>query len=137
MEQIKHTLTVFACLSMLWLASCQTTTPTGTDENGATITYKSLAPQNVDIRGSIVSRRYNEGQVVLEVEGIGYTPGSRYNRAYVLVQPVTQITDTEGKSISLSELQMGQNVAIMLRGHGSGNFVGVGVARRVWLEEIF
>lgn len=137
MKLIKHPLTLFACLSLLWLGSCQTTAPTRTDENGNTSSYKSMAPQNVDIRGSIVSRRYNEGQVVLEVEGFGNTPSSRYNRAYVLVQPTTQITDTEGQSLSLSELQMGQNVAILLRGHGSGNFVGVGVARRVWLEEIY
>ncbi len=77
--------------------------------------------------------RYNQGQVVLEVEGVT-SPESRYNRAYVLLLPVTQIVSPTGSSLSLSELRQGQNVAILLRGGGRGNLVGMGVARKVWVE---
>ena len=72
---------------------------------------------------------------MLEVEGIT-SQNSRFTRAYVLVQPSTQIVDTNGQSISLSELQQGQNVAILLRGGGRGNLEGIGIARRIWLEEV-
>lgn len=80
--------------------------------------------------------RYDQGQVILEVEGFP-SQDSRYNRAYVLVVPTTQIIGIDGQSISLSELRQGQNVAILLRGGGRGSLVGLGVARKVWVEEIF
>ncbi len=70
---------------------------------------------------------------MIEVEGIS-SQDSRYNRAYVLVLPVTQIISPEGSSLSLSELRQGQNVAILLRSGGRGNLVGMGVARKVWVE---
>ncbi|MGV3586485.1 MAG: hypothetical protein ACO1OF_05760 [Adhaeribacter sp.] len=78
-------------------------------------------------------RQYSQGQVVLEVEGFP-SQDSRYNRAYVLVLPTTQIIGPEGKSISLSELQQGQNVAVLLRSGGKGNLVGMGIARKMWIE---
>jgi hypothetical protein len=70
---------------------------------------------------------------MLEVEG---TPSqnSRYNRAYVLVLPSTQIVDRDGTSISLSELRQGHDVAILLRSGGKGNLEGIGTARIIWLE---
>ncbi len=70
---------------------------------------------------------------MIEVEGVS-SQDSRYNRAYVLVLPVTQIISPEGSSLSLSELRQGQNVAILLRSGGRGNLVGMGVARKVWVE---
>ncbi|GAB3528994.1 hypothetical protein GCM10027443_07550 [Pontibacter brevis] len=73
---------------------------------------------------------------MLEVEGFP-SQDSRYNRAYVLVEPITQIVGVDGKPISLSELRQGQNVAILLRNGGMGNLVGMGVARKVWLEEVY
>ena len=94
-----------------------------------------MAPQRVDIRGSVLSARYSDGQVVLEVENFAPSPDSRYNRAYVLVLPTAQMVGPEGRSISISELRQGQNVAIMLRGGGEGNRVGLGVARKLWVEE--
>ncbi|GEO02597.1 hypothetical protein AAE02nite_02610 [Adhaeribacter aerolatus] len=78
-------------------------------------------------------RRYNQGQVVLEIDGFP-SQNTRYNRAYVLVLPTTQIIGPDGKSISLSELQQGQNVAVLLRSGGKGNLVGMGVARKMWVE---
>ena len=74
---------------------------------------------------------------MLEVEGLPAQQNTRYSRGYVLVEPITQIIGLDGNFISLSELQQGQNVAILLRGGGNGNFVGVGVARKVWVEEAF
>lgn len=119
-------------LSALWLAGCQTgTAPAGTPAN------RNQAPQRVDIRGSIITTRYNEGQVMLEVEAFAPSPDSRYDRAYVLVLPTSQMLGPDGQSISLSELRMGQNVAILLRGGGKGNFVGLGVARKLWVEDNF
>ncbi|MCJ8164159.1 hypothetical protein MKJ04_04845 [Pontibacter sp. E15-1] len=91
----------------------------------------------MDIRGSIVASRYNEGQVVLEVENFSPSPNSRYNRAYVLVVPTAQIIGADGQTISLSELGQGQNVSVLLRGGGRGNFVGIGVARKLWVENDF
>jgi 3-dehydroquinate synthase class II len=90
----------------------------------------------VDIRGSIIRSSYNQGQVMLEVEGTS-SQNSRYQRAYVLVLPTTQIVGREGTSISLSELQQGQNVAVLLRSGGRGNLEGIGIARMIWVEEVY
>jgi 3-dehydroquinate synthase class II len=87
----------------------------------------------MDVRGSIIRSQYDQGKVMLEVEGVP-SPDTRYDRAYVLVMPTTQIVGPDGQSISLSELRMGQNVAILMRAGGQGNFVGSGIARRVWVE---
>jgi hypothetical protein len=123
----------FCLLFAVWITGCQTSnTPTGTAD-AATNEKNRLAPQRVDVRGSIIMSRYNQGQVMIEVEGIS-SQDSRYNRAYVLVLPVTQIISPEGSSLSLSELRQGQNVAILLRSGGRGNLVGMGVARKVWVE---
>jgi hypothetical protein len=136
MTYLKRGLVAFCLLPALWMAGCQTSkAPAGT-ANTATAANKSAAPERVDIRGSILMRRYHQGQVMLEVEAIPAT-GSRYNRAYVLVLPATQIVNVDGRSISLSELQQGQNVAILLRSGGKGNMVGVGIARKLWIEEIY
>lgn len=122
-------------LSTVWTTGCQTSTaPTGTANT--TTAEKRLAPQRVDVRGSIIRSRYDQNQVVLEVEGVP-SPETRYNRAYVLVKPTTQIIDAGGRSISLSELRQGQNVAILMRGGGRGNMVGLGIARIVYVEEAF
>ncbi|MFD2512261.1 hypothetical protein ACFSRY_00160 [Pontibacter locisalis] len=132
MKQKQKVLTLLLFLSTIFMTNCKTG-GTPAESEGS----QSLAPQRVDIRGGIISSQYGEGQVVLEVEGFATTPDSRYNRAYVLVLPTTQITGPKGQSLSLSELRMGQNVAILLRGGGEGNRVGLGVARRVWIEDIF
>ncbi|WP_207433654.1 hypothetical protein [Sabulibacter ruber] len=118
---------------------CQTAAPVGTDTSANAAadarTQNSLAPTRVDLRGTITRRVYDRGQVTIEVEGYGTdTRFSRYNRGYVLVTPVTQIVGLNGGSISLSELYEGQNVAILMRGGGRGNFVGLGVARKMWIE---
>ena len=131
MKTIRQGLMAICLLTTVCLAGCQTSTGTTDTENAGN---RSLAPRRVDVRGSIIMSRYNEGQVMLEVEGFP-SQDSRFNRAYVLVEPITQITDINGNSISLSELRQGQNVAILLRGGGNGNLVGVGVARRIWLEQ--
>lgn len=118
----------FCFLFAVGLTACQTSTaPAGTAKQ------KRLAPQRVDIRGSITMSRYNQGQVMLEVEGVP-SQYVRYNRAYVLVLPTTQIIGPDGGSISLSELRQGQNAAVLLRNGGLGNLVGVGVARKMWVE---
>ncbi|WP_146894627.1 hypothetical protein [Adhaeribacter aerolatus] len=123
---------VFCLLFAVWLTGCQTSNaPAGAAD--ATTAEKRLSPQRVDIRGSIIMRRYNQGQVVLEIDGFP-SQNTRYNRAYVLVLPTTQIIGPDGKSISLSELQQGQNVAVLLRSGGKGNLVGMGVARKMWVE---
>ncbi|MGV3538442.1 MAG: hypothetical protein ACO1OQ_01440 [Rufibacter sp.] len=136
-KNIKTQFLSFLCLSLLWLAGCTTANaPADATANAETTQQvKSLAPARVDIRGTIIQSRYDQGQVTLEVEGFTGSPDSRYSRAYVLVQPITQIVNADGKTISLSELRQGQDVAITLRGGGRGNFVGVGIARKVWLEE--
>lgn len=131
-RNIRSSLFVFCCLSLWWLAGCTTATAPA-DATG--VQYQSMAPARVDVRGAITMSRYDRGQVVLEVEGFGTNPNSRYNRAYVLVEPITQIIGPDGKTVSLSELRQGQDVAIVLRGGGRGTFVGVGVARKVWLEQ--
>ncbi|AKD04034.1 hypothetical protein POKO110462_12980 [Pontibacter korlensis] len=120
----------------LWLTGCQTSSaPADTAET--TVNNRNLPPKRVDIRGSITTSRYNEGQVMLEVENFSPSPDSRYNRAYVLVLPTTQIVGPDGRSISLSEIRQGQNVAILLRGGGQGSMVGLGVARKMWVEDRF
>lgn len=130
----QQALAAFCLFATISMSGCQTSTnatSTATAEN------RSLAPERVDVRGSITMRRYDQGQVILEVEGFP-SQNSRYNRAYVLVEPITQIIGTDGQSISLSELQQGQNVAIVLRGGGKGNnIVGLGVARKLWVEDNF
>lgn len=135
--KLNHIITAFytlLILSVVSLTACQTSTAT----TGATVNQtRGLAPERVDIRGSVIASRYNEGQVVLEVENYSPSPNSRYNRAYVLVQPTAQMVNSEGQAISVSELRQGQNVAIIMRGGGRGNFVGVGVARKVWIEDQF
>ncbi|WP_347157543.1 hypothetical protein [Pontibacter chitinilyticus] len=132
-KHIQHFLTAFCLLIILGISGCQTSNaPVGTNIED----NRRLAPQRVDIRGSIVTSRYDKGQVMLEVNGFPSSE-SRYERAYVLVEPTTQIVGADGQSMSLSELQQGQNVAILMRGGGQGNFVGVGVARKVWIESTF
>ncbi|WP_299824828.1 hypothetical protein [uncultured Pontibacter sp.] len=131
-------LTAALCLAAgLWLSGCQASTTPAASSDTVTSAYRSMAPERVDIRGSIIQSRYDQGQVMLEVEGFSTTPDSRYTRAYVLVLPTTQMLDSKGQHISLSELRQGQNVAILLRGGGRGNAVGLGVARKLWLEEPF
>lgn len=120
-------------LGSLTLAGCQSSNVAGT----ADATTKSLAPQRVDIRGSITRSRYDQGQVMLEVEAFGNSPDSRYNQAYVLVLPTAQLIGPDGQTLSISELRQGQNVAIVLRGGGQGTFTGLGVARKVWVEDRF
>lgn len=122
-------------LLLAWgLSNCQSAQAPA---DGSTNGRKSMAPERVDIRGSIFASRYSDGQVVLEVEGTPPNINSVYDRAYVLVTPTAQVVDQEGRTISLNELRPGQNVAILLRGGGRGTRVGIGVARRVWLEELF
>ena len=119
-------------LFTICITSCQTSNvPTTT--NTSTANRKNLPPQRVDIRGSIINRHYSQGQVMLEVEGLT-SQNTRFNRAFVLVLPTSQIVDVNGSTISLSELQIGQNVAILLRAGGKGNLVGMGVARKMWVE---
>ena len=131
---MKYYTMLLLCLGITWLSACQ---GSQAPADATTENRKSLAPERVDIRGSIIANRYSDGQVVLEVEGIPPSINSTYDRAYVLVLPTTQIVDQQGRSISYNELRQGQNVAILLRGGGRGNRVGIGVARRVWLEDIF
>jgi hypothetical protein len=133
-KKVKQGLVAVCLLWALGMPACQTSTAPAGTADAATAEKKSLAPQRVDIRGSIIMRRYNQGQVVLEVDGFT-SQQSRYNRAYVLVVPTTQIVGADGSAISLSELQQGQNVAVLLRAGGKGNLVGMGVARKVWVEE--
>lgn len=131
-KHIQKVLASLFLISFFWLTGCQTgNAPANTAVN------RNLPPERVDIRGSIFASRYNEGQVVLEVEG---TPGqlnTRYDRAYVLVLPTAQLIGPEGRAISVSELRQGQNVSILLRGGGQGNRVGVGVARKLWVQDAF
>ena len=136
MKDIRKCLAALCLLAAsAWMSGCQTGAATA-GSGTATAENRSLAPQRVDIRGSIIRRHYDQGQVMLEVDGFP-SQYSRYNRAYVLVLPTTQIIDNDGQTISLSELQQGQNVAVLLRGGGEGNLLGVGVARKLWVEEIF
>lgn len=126
---------LFFCLLLTFIINaCQTSSRSAGTTNGANAGGKQLAPQRVDIRGTIILRRYNQGQVVLEVEGFP-SQYNRYNRAYVLVLPITQIIGPDGKSFGMSELQMGQQVAVLLRSGGRGNLEGIGVARKMWVED--
>ncbi|MFD2247579.1 hypothetical protein [Pontibacter ruber] len=123
-------------LFALYLTGCKTSTaPAGTD-NTTTSENARLSPQRVDIRGSIISSHYDQGQVMLEIEGFP-SQDSRYNRAYVLVLPTTQIINKDGQPSDMVELRPGVNVAVLLRGGGRGNFVGMGIARKVWIEDTF
>ena len=137
MKTIQKGLMAFCFVATLAMAGCQTSTRSAGRDSAATAGANRLAPQRVDIRGSIIRSRYSQGEVMLEVEGLPAQQNTRYSRGYVLVEPITQIIGLDGNSISLSELQQGQNVAILLRGGGNGTFVGVGVARKVWVEEAF
>ena len=121
-------------VSTLLLSGCRTTTAT---ETTATDDYRSLAQKRVDIRGQITTLRYHEGQYVMMVEGRAPSADSRYNSAYVLVLPTTEIIGIEGQSVNMNELVQGINVAVLLRGQGEGDFVGVGVARKMWIEEFY
>lgn len=132
---IRQGVAAFCLLTTVCMAGCQTSTAPAGTASTESAENRSLSPRRVDIRGSIIRSQYDQGQVILEVEGVPSQQFSRYNRAYVLVEPITQIVGIDGQSISLSELRQGQNVAILLRGGGNGNFVGVGVARKVWVEE--
>jgi hypothetical protein len=123
-------------LLAFWLTSCQKGSALTRSTNVETGENKRLSPDRVDIRGSIIRSRYNQGQVMLEVEGT-LSQNSRYNRAYVLVLPSTQIVGRDGTSISLSELRQGQDVAILLRSGGKGNLEGIGTARIIWIEETY
>jgi hypothetical protein len=133
-RHITQTLLTILLVSIAFLSGCRSSTAT---ENTGTENNRSLAPQRVDIRGQIVMLRYHEGQYVMEVEGRAPSPNSRYNRAYVLVLPTTEITGLDGQSVNMNELTQGQNVAVLLRGQGEGDFVGMGVARKMWLEEFY
>ena len=124
---------LFCLVFAVGMSGCQTSNPARGTADAASKEQNRSAPQRVDIRGSIIMSRYNQGQVVLEVEATAW-PESRYQRAYVLVLPVTQIESSHGGALSLSELRQGQNVAILLRSGGRGNLVGMGVARKVWVE---
>jgi len=136
LKRIKQTTAILFLLVTLSLAGCQTGNLPA--EAVATETEpQSLAPEFVDVRGSVVRRQYNQGQVMLEVENFGSPLDSRYDRAYVLVLPTTQIVDTDGSPISLNELQQGQQVAVQLRSGGKGNSTGTGIARKMWVEDLY
>lgn len=129
---LNNTLIGLGLLILLGLGACQTSTGT----TAGTGTQLNI-PQRVDIRGSIVSTRYSDGQIMVEVENYSPSPDSRYDRAFVLVQPVAQLFGPDGQSISINELRQGQQVAILLRGGGRGNRIGVGMARKLWVLERF
>jgi hypothetical protein len=132
MSKIQAGLAGFLVLVTLNITGCKTSNaPTNT--SNSTTARQNGSPQRVDIRGNILMSRYDQGQVMLEVEGL-LSENTRYNRAYVLVLPTTQIVGPDGSSVSLSELRQGQTVAVLLRAGGKGNMVGVGVARKMWVE---
>ncbi|MBB6610627.1 hypothetical protein H7F15_06235 [Pontibacter sp. Tf4] len=134
MRHKSYILTLLFLLSTAWLSGCRTSTETtSTTRDG----FNPLAPERVDVRGIITMSRYREGQIILEVEGRGPSTYSRYDRAYVLVLPTTDIVGLDGKSVYMNELLQGVNVAIMLRGRGKGEFEGVGVATKIWIEEFY
>lgn len=137
-KNLLHALMSLCFLVALSLTACQRGSAPTSPSNVETSDKQRLSPERVDIRGSIIRSRYNQGQVMLEIDGTAsQSQNSRFTRAYVLVQPSTQIVDTNGQSISLSELQQGQNVAVLLRGGGQGNLEGIGIARRIWLEQVY
>lgn len=123
-------------LVLTLLTGCQRAqTPTKTTNAPSTEEAEPTVPlRRVDVRGTVIRKVYDQGQVTLEVEGTT-SQYARFTRAFVLVTPITQIIGLDGKTISMNELYEGQNVAILLRGGGQGNLVGVGVARKLWLEE--
>jgi hypothetical protein len=135
---LQHAFVSLCFLVALCLTACQKSSAPTTTSNAETSDKERLSPERVDIRGSIIRSRYNQGQVMLEIEGIpSQSQNSRYIRAYVLVQPSTQIVDTNGQTISLSELGQGQTVAVLLRSGGQGNLEGIGIARKIWLEQLY
>ncbi|RNI23661.1 hypothetical protein [Rufibacter latericius] len=147
MKKIK-TLTgplLLSLLTSLFLISCQATAPTSANTATGETTQEStpdtgprFSPQRVDVRGTITQREYNQGQMLILVEG--FTDRfSRYSRAVVLVTPVTQIVGLDGKTISLSELQNGQQVAVQFRGRYRESVTGFSaqaVARKMWIEPL-
>lgn len=130
-----------------WFAGCQTTSlssenpneevapATAENEEATSGEFRSMAPDRVDVRGFINRKVYHEGQLTIFVEGTR-GQGALYDRAWVLVTPITQIMGKNGKRISLSELSEGQRVAVTLRGRGQqlGTFAGRGIANRLWVE---
>lgn len=126
----------FFFFALIVLTGCTTANaPTDGTSSQSMQRYNTLAPERVDVRGTIMDSRYFEGQVILEVENFAGGLDSRYRRAFVLVLPTVQILKPDGETISLHELRQGQDVAIMLRAGGRGTLVGVGEARKVWIEE--
>ncbi|WP_197088592.1 hypothetical protein [Rufibacter radiotolerans] len=135
---------ILLSLLTVWLFSCQTAAPAGSApaESAATTTEDSteapiprLSPKRVDIRGYITQREYNQGQVVIFVEGT-LDQDSQFSRALVLVTPITQVIGPDGKSRTLSELAIGQYVSILFRGRfrqGAG-FSAQATARKLWIE---
>jgi len=136
MTNLQYPFAFFCLLCVFWLSACQQGTTPNRTLPAETAYHNRLSPDRVDIRRNILRSRYNQGQVMLEVEG---TPSqySRFTRAYVLVLPNTQIVGSEGSSISLSELRQGQQVAVLLRSGGNGNLEGIGIARKMWVEDVF
>ncbi|MFC6996494.1 hypothetical protein [Rufibacter roseus] len=134
-KNIRNGFLAWSIIVIFVLAGCATATGPADASAEETAEFNTLAPERVDIRGSILSAQYYQGQVMLEVEGYAGDLNSRYRRAFVLVLPTVQILKPDGKTISLHELRQGQDVAIVLRGGGRGSFVGVGEARRMWIEE--
>lgn len=126
-------LLLFCTLSLWGLGSCRTAD--ATNAGTATETTGSVAPDQVDIRGMIEMSRYRKGQIILAIEGRGPSPNSRYDRAYVLVLPTTQIIGQNGEAKHMSDLVQGIQVAATLRGRGQGEFEGIGIARKIWLED--
>lgn len=137
MKHIPHFSIALFFVIAICLSGCQTNTPPVASAEKETTGSKSLAPKRVDIRGNILRSRYQDGQVILEIEGRIPTPDSRYDRAFVLVLPTTQIVGLDGRSLNMNELIQGQNVAILLRGGGQGNSEGIGVARKMWIEPYY
>ncbi|WP_210462474.1 hypothetical protein [Rufibacter roseolus] len=148
MKKIKTlTLYLFFLLTAgLCLTSCQTTAPAGTENTTATSNAEEdttpagprFSPQRVDVRGTITQREYNQGQMLILVEGFP-DRFSRFGRAVVLVTPITQIVGLDGKTISLSELQTGQQVAVQFRGRfreSVTGFAAQAVARKMWIEPL-
>lgn len=132
-------------LATAYLTACQTTAPLGPEaaqtsdqEASATDTLVRYSPQRVDVRGVITQREYNQGQMLLLVEGVT-DANTRFSRAVVLVTPLTQIVGLEGRSVSLSELQNGQQVAIQFRGRFRESVTGFSAqatARKMWIEPL-
>ncbi|WP_181307365.1 hypothetical protein [Rufibacter sp. XAAS-G3-1] len=138
--------TLFTFLAF-YLTACQTMAPvgtdatanaTGTDATAEMDTVIRYSPQRVDVRGVISQREYSQGQMLILVEGVT-DQNSRFSRAVVLVTPITQIVGLNGRSISLSELQNGQQVAIQFRGRfreSIGGFSAQATARKMWIEPL-